>query len=142
MKKAISGILVALILMLGTVSAHAAAPAEADTNQPQTRWSYINTTTTTLSIVGGQAIFGGSIIGYYGITTKVIITLYLEYKLASSSTWSPYANGSKSFDDYMGAYGKTVPVTSGYQYRVQAVYQAFSGKNSESTTSYSQVVTY
>jgi len=142
MKKVISGILCTLILVLGVVSAHATSINETDTDQSQVRSLYINTTTTTLSISGGQAICEGLVVGYSGTTTKVTIALYLERKLASSSTWLPFANGSKSFDNYYGAYQLKVPVDKGYQYRVRAVYTAYSGKNSESLTAYSGVVAY
>ena len=142
MKKVISGILAVLILMLGAVSAYAAAPVEAEVNQPQTRLSYINMTTTTLGISGGQAICDGCVIGYYGTTTKVKIELYLERKLATASTWSPYADGSKTVDYYMAGYEMPVAVVKGYQYRVRAVYTAWAGKNSEMLTSYSGTVAY
>jgi hypothetical protein len=142
MKKVISGILCAILLLLGAVSAQAATPSEAAIELPQLRSAYTNTTITTLGISGGQATCEGSITGYSGITTKVKIELYLERKTASSSTWSPYASGSKTVNSYIGAYQLKVAVTSGYQYRVRGVYTAWSGTKSESLTSYSGVVTY
>ena len=142
MKKVISGILAVLILMLGAVSAYAADPAEAEVNQPQTRLSYINTANTVLIISGGQATCGGTAVGYYGVTTKIKIELYLERKLASSSTWSTYASGSKTVDYYMAGYEMPVAVVKGYQYRTRAVYTAWAGKNSETFTTYSPISTY
>jgi len=114
----------------GTVAAHA-------------RLSYINMTTTVLSVSSGQATCVGSVSGYKGTTTKVVITLHLERKLASSSTWTTFASDpAKTFNDWTGTYQMKKTVTSGYQYRVRAVYTAFAGSASETLTGYSSVVSF
>ncbi|MDR2525917.1 MAG: hypothetical protein LBC83_07055 [Oscillospiraceae bacterium] len=92
--------------------------------------------------VSRRVICEGVITGYSGITTKVKIELYLERKTASSSTWSAYGSSSKTVNSYIGAHQYIKSVTSGYQYRVRAVYTAWSGSNSESMTRYSGVVSY
>jgi len=145
MKKAISGILCLVLLALGAVYAQATSISDdaAESAPPQLRWSYINTIKTSLVISGGQASCTGTVTGYNGITTKVEITLYLERKLASSNTWSPYANEPKqTFNSFYGMYTMKEAATTGYEYRVRAVYTAYSGSNSETVTGYSSVVKY
>jgi len=145
MKKAISGILCLVILVLGAISAQAASISAdaAVPPPPQFRWSYINTIKTTLVISGGQASCTGTVTGYNGITDKVEITLYLERKLASSSVWSSSASDPKqTFNSFFGMYTMKKAATSGYEYRVRAVYTAYSGSNSETVTGYSNTVMY
>jgi hypothetical protein len=149
MKKAISGILCLVFLALGAVSVQATAIDLANLadfadqqDSPPTRLAYINTTNTTLGISGGQAISEGSIVGYSGITTKVTVALYLERKKASATTWTTVSSGSKTTNGHVGAHQLKTAVTSGYQYRVRAVYTAYSGSNYETLTSYSGVKTY
>jgi len=147
MEKVISGILCMAFLLLGAISSQALTFDEAgigmvDFDQPPSRLSYIGTANTTLNISGGQALCEGTVTGYSGITTKIVIALYLERKTASATTWTTIANGSKTVNSYIGAYQLKAAVTSGYQYRVRAVYTAYSGTKSETLTSYSRIVTY
>ena len=151
MKRAISGILCLVFLALGAISAQAATVdlagsiglVDLDPNEPPVvRSAYINTTLTTLTISSGQANSEGSISGYYGVTTKVTVALHLERKTASASTWTTIASGSKTTNGCVGAHQLKTAVSKGYQYRVRAVYTAYSGTKSETLTSYSGVVTY
>jgi len=124
-------------------SATTTSADEANTSPTPTRWSYINNTTTSIGISGGKAICAGSITGYKGITTKVEITLTLQRKLASSSTWDDFYNHPKQiFNDYCGTASFSKAIVSGYQYRTKAFYTAYSGSSSESLTQYSSVVSY
>jgi len=125
-------------------SATTGPAAEADPNDPPPqRLSYISTATTSISVSGGQASCTGSIVGYYGTTTKVEITLYLERKTASGSTWTTYASDPKqTFNSFTGMYTMKKSVISGYQYRVRAVYTAWAGTKSETLTGYSSVMSY
>jgi len=147
MKKAISGILCLVLLVFGAVSTQAALSsdnqlaAELDMPPPQ-RLSYTNTANTTLGISGTQAISEGLIVGYYGVTTKVTVALNLERKTASATTWTTIASGSKTTNGHFGAHQLKTTVTKGYQYRVRAVYTAYSGTKSETFTGYSRAVTY
>jgi hypothetical protein len=150
MRKICSAILsVALVLcmgVMGTLAVNAVAVNDSVfdvANPPPTRLSYISNTVTSISISGGQATCLGHVTGYNGTTTKVEITLYLERKLASSSTWSTYASDPKqTFNSYSGTYQMKKSVVSGYQYRVRAVYVAWAGSKSETLTGYSSVVSY
>jgi len=146
-KKARLAILsLALALSIGTAGVITAGATNHDAREadpPPTRLSYIMTTVTNISISGGQANCTGSITGYYGTTTKVEITLYLERKLAASSTWTTYASDPKqTFNTFCGQYTMNKPVVSGYQYRVRAEYVAYAGSAYEKLTGYSNVVTY
>jgi len=145
MKKVISGILCLVFLVFGAISAQATAVSSADLvdqNDPPMRLAYINTTVTNLVISSGQATSEGLASGYSGVTTKVTVALYLERKTASASTWTTIASGSKTTNGHVGAHQLKTSVGTGYQYRVRAVYTAWSGTKSETLTSYSRVVTY
>jgi len=147
MKKICFAILsLALVLCMGgagLVIAFATDEARRDDEPPPLRLSYIMTATTSISVSGGQASCTGSVVGYKGTTTKVEITLYLERKLASSSTWTTYASDPKqTFNSFTGMYTMKKAITKGYQYRVRAEYKAYAGSASETVTGYSSVVAY
>ena len=133
-----------LILALGCMTiASAATPAEANDPPPQTRLTYINRTQTLIGISGGKATCIGSLTGYQGTTTKVEITLTLQRKLASSSTWSDFYNHPKqTFNSYCGTASFTKDIVKGYQYRTKAVYTAYAGAKSETITEYSGAMAY
>lgn len=147
MKKACSAIL-SLILVLcmgasGGVSVSATDVSARESEPPLLRLSYTHLTRTSLTISGGQATCTGYLLGYNGTTTKVVITLYLERKTASSSTWTVYASDPpQTFNSFTGKYTMKKTVTPGYQYRVRGVYTAYAGTKSETTTAYSAVVSY
>jgi len=147
MKKVFRAVLsLALVLCLGAAGTIVVGATNVDAREAEsipTRLSYTNLTATSISISGGQATCLGHITGYNGTTTKVEITLYLERKLASSSSWSTYASGTKqTFNSYSGTYQMKKAVVSGYQYRTRAVYTAYAGSKSETITGYSNVVSY
>lgn len=129
--------------MVGGIAASATNTDAREADSPPSRLSYISMTVTNIGISGGQASCTGSIDGYKGTTTKVVITLYLERKLASSSTWTTYASSSpQTFNSYTGTYTMSKTVVKGYQYRVRAEYVAYAGSASEKLTGYSSVVAY
>jgi len=141
--KKLTAILVSLVLMagvcmVGTVSASAAN----STDPPLLRLSYINYTVTNIGVSGGQATCAGLVVGYSGTTTKVTIALYLERKLASSSTWSTCASDSQTTNGVNASLQIKASVSSGYQYRTHAVYKAYAGSSYETLDGYSSVVTY
>ena len=100
-------------------------------------------TQTLIEINGGNATCVGSIAGHSGTTTKVEVTLTLQRKLASSSTWSNYYNHPKqTFNSFKGTATFTKAVVKGYQYRTKAVYVAYAGSKSETLTAYSSALAY
>ena len=147
--KKLTAILVALVLVIGvcvagTVSASATNDISADFRPPPQRLSYINYTATNIGISGGEATCTGLVVGYNGTTTKIIITLYLEYKLANSSNWSAYADSSPQTTNGSSAslQMKVSGIPKGYQYRTHAVYKAYAGSAYEILDGYSSVVSY
>ena len=95
MKRLLSLVLCIIIGIGCMISASAAAVANpaveaAPNDPPPQRMAYTHQTITQISISGGKAICVGNLTGYQGTTTKVEITLTLQRKLASSSTWSNY----------------------------------------------------
>jgi hypothetical protein len=146
---AILSLAMALCLgMAGAVSAHAAALINDDVAiqieiPNEVMMAFIQQTTTSLRISGGQATLAGTIIGYNGLTTRVVITLHLERRVNSSSAWSTiFSDSARTFNSFAGSHQITRAVTSGFQYRVRAVYTAFAGTRSETITAYSSIVTF
>jgi len=138
-------VLLCLAVGIGGVTIMSAAvPAEEAREAPvQTRMSYVNSTLTSISIVNGQAICVGTLIGYQGVTTKVEITLTLQFKTASSSTWSDYYKHPKqTFNTWRGTASCSPAVVRGYQYRTKALYTAYSGVKFESFIEYSPTQSY
>lgn len=104
-------------------------------------WTYINDTLTVLSISdSGIATCTSKITGYSGSTTKVHITMTLQKKGGFLNLfWTDVMEWSQSFNNYYGTLSKTHS-TSGGTYRIRAVYVAYSGSDSETTTAYSSEV--
>jgi len=146
MVKRLLSLVLCLILALGCLTlASAATPIEAEVYDPtpQLRLSYIADTLTNISIVNGSAICVGNLTGYQGTTTKVEITLTLQRKLSTSSTWDDWYNHPmQTFNNYKGTASFTKTVEKGYQYRTKAFYKAYAGSNSESLTAYSGAQSY
>jgi len=138
---------VLLCLMIGvscmTLASAATLTDEAREQPPQLRMAYVSNAQTNIGINSGKAICVGSLTGYQGITTKVEITLTLQRKLSTSSTWTDYYNHPKqTFNAYCGTASFSKDIVQGYQYRTKAVYTAWSGTKSETFTEYSGAMTY
>ena len=106
-------------------------------------YAYTHSTTTILSIPStGKSISYASLQGYQGVTTRVDITMVLQKKGGLFNLfWTDLSTWSQSFNGYSGALSKQQDVGSG-TYRLNAVYKAYSGNNSETITSYSKDVKY
>jgi len=102
---------------------------------------YIDTTLTTISISSGTATAKGNVTGYSGVTTQLKVYLYLQqYK---NGLWQDIANWSDTFNTYKGTLTETSNVTSGYKYRVKAIYYGYGiGGGYDEITTYSNEVTY
>jgi len=139
----------AIVLCMVAFFTFASFPVSAnggESNEPEiaSKWSYVLTTNTNLSISSsGTATCTGKITGYSGTTTKVEIYLYLQqYK---NGAWSTVSGGSwyQLFNSHKGTLQKTKSgLASGYQYRLKASYYAWSGSNSENVVAYSSTVNY
>jgi len=143
--KRVFSVLLCLAIGFGCMTlAHADTPAdEAREPAAPTRMAYVNVTRTNIGISGGQAICSGSLTGYQGTTTKVEITLTLQRKLASSSTWTDYYNHPKqTYNTYCGTASFSKDIVKGYQYRTKALFKAYAGSNYETFTEYSGALSY
>jgi len=116
---------------------------ENNSDEIGSRFSYTNSTATTLSISSsGVSTSTARLNGYQGTTTKVDITMTLQRKGGLFNLfWNDVTTWSQTFNSHSGTLSRTYNVSSG-TYRVKAVYKAFSGNNSETITSYSGEVKY
>jgi len=100
----------------------------------------ISTTTTGISISGGNGSAICSVAGYQTFVTKCSIKANLQqYK---SGSWVTIATWEKSITGSYGSLTGTAAITKGYDYRVQAIYTATSATLTETFTAYSGVKSY
>lgn len=103
----------------------------------QAEYTYIDYVTSGLSISGGKASAGGTVVAFDPNTIKIKIEL--EYRDSSSSPWSVYGtwNDSKA-NTTRFTYTDGCSVSSGYQYRSKVTGTV----NGENAIAYSSIVTY
>ena len=119
-------VLLSLSLSAATLSAYAV--------------SNISTTTTGISISGGNGTVICSVTGFQKTVTKCSIKANLQqYK---NGSWVTIATWQQSFNDYYGLLTGTKAITKGYDYRTQAIYTATSASLTETFTTYSGVKHY
>jgi len=100
----------------------------------------ISSTSTGISISGGNGSAACSIVCYPTLVTKCSIKANLQqYK---NGSWVTVATWSQSFNSYRGSLTGTATITKGYDYRVQAIYTATSASMTETFTTYSGVKSY
>ena len=131
MKRTITALLVACVLLFSSISvAYAAifgsvAPMAENYLDAEAR----------LKIVSGTATVSGNMNGKMGITTKVTIHLYLQqYK---NGKWTDYDDWLESKNGTGLTVSKTVTVPTGYKYRAKASCYAYAGNNCEHVVKYS-----
>lgn len=92
--------------------------------------NYISRGTVNLTkISSNKAGIDCSIYGYQGITTKIVITAYLqEYRNGAWQTIRTYTQTSNS---HIASMTRESAVSSGRSYRVTVLVQAYSGERSE-----------
>jgi hypothetical protein len=143
MKKVISGILCAMVLMFGMVSAYAETPTITNPIQQTTSPPLLYMVNTTLKIVNGQAICDGTIIVNDSSALSVSITLTLERMSISGNIWLINISSSMVFNSGGGTFQMVLPVIMGYMYRVKAVYHVnLVGGGTISIVDYSKIVIY
>ena len=135
MKKIMTVVLIASMLILGTVTASASifndiAPMASNYSQVMTD----------LTITSGTANASAAIYGKPGITTKTTIHLYIQqYK---DGQWVDYKDWIKSEDSVNTSLSKSMAVAKGYKYRAKASCYAYAGSKCEHVTRYSAEVKY
>jgi len=102
--------------------------------------SNISTTTTGISISGGNGSVICSVAGRQGTVTKCSIKANLQqYK---NGSWVTIATWQQSFNTFYGTLTGTKAITKGYNYRTQAIYTATSASGTQTLTAYSGVKSY
>ncbi|MCL2299070.1 MAG: hypothetical protein FWC27_02845 [Firmicutes bacterium] len=100
----------------------------------------ISSTTTGISISGGNGSVICAVAGYQTFVTKCSIKASLQqYK---NGSWVTIATWQQSFGTFHGSLTGTAAITKGYDYRTQAIYTATSAAMTESFTTYSGVKHY
>ncbi len=132
MFKKILALVMCVVMLCGT---GLIASAETPENQIQPRYSYTNMVSCSLNNASGKAQCVGSVGGYSGITTKIVMKMTLQKK--TLFWWSKVQEWSSTTNSYTAAMSKTVAVESG-TYRVKLVATVYSGSNSEEVDIYSQ----
>ena len=100
----------------------------------------ISTTTTGISISGGNGGVICTVAGYQAFVIKCSIKANLQqYK---NGSWVTIATWQQSFNGCYGSLTGTVAITKGYDYRTQAIYTATSTTLTETFTAYSGVKHY
>ena len=126
MLKRILAVVMCLVLMCGM---SIAVSAESGENQVQPRYSYTHGISATLRDSSGKALCVGSVDGYDGITTKIVLTMTLQKKTLLLF-WSTEKEWTTTVNDVDAVLSKTVAVDSG-TYRVKVEAKVYSGSNYE-----------
>ncbi len=134
MKKLIS-VFLSLAMILAVAVSASAAPPETDYKEPIEvipRYSFTNNTKTITSsdIVDGVEVIicHGSVNGYRGITTKIIIDLELQQLV--NDEWQTINSWSTTVNSHRASLEKNQEVPSG-TYRTFATYTVFGGEQCE-----------
>ena len=133
--------LVLLLCSASVINVQATAndPSAAEEAPVISRLAYTKNTRTSLSISSsGVATLTAEFTGYSGTTTKVVIALTLE-KQNTNGSWYTVISWQSTYNSYSATMIKTYNVSSGL-YRAKAVYTAYSGSSTETTTQYSGTV--
>ncbi len=131
MKRTITALLVACVLLFSSISVASAAIFGSVAPMAE---NYLDAEAR-LKIVSGTATVSGNMNGKMGITTKVTIHLYLQqYK---NGKWTDYDDWLESKNGTGLTVSKTVTVPTGYKYRAKASCYAYAGNNCEHVVKYS-----
>ena len=130
MKRTITALLVACVLLFSSISVASAAIFGSVAPMAE---NYLDAEAR-LKIVSGTATVSGNMNGKMGITTKVTIHLYLQqYK---NGKWTDYDDWLESKNGTGLTVSKTVTVPTGYKYRAKASCYAYAGNNCEHVVKY------
>lgn len=131
MKRTITALLVACVLLFSSISVASAAIFGSVAPMAE---NYLDAEAR-LKIVSGTATVSGNMNGKMGITTKVTIHLYLQqYK---NGKWTDYDDWLESKNGTGLTVSKTVTVPTAYKYRAKASCYAYAGNNCEHVVKYS-----
>lgn len=98
-------------------------------------YSYTHTISSGLAISNKTAYCSSSVVGYYGTTTKIIVTQTLQKKAGAS--WTGTSTWTKTFNSWYANYDNTKSSLIGGTYRLKTVAKVYKGSNYETITVYS-----
>lgn len=105
------------------------------------RWSYISTTTQGMSISNGKATMSATISGYPGITTKVIIYMYLQKYY--DGYWHNLTATKDEFNSFHGEKERYKTGCTSGKYRLKVSFYAYGPNNKyENHVAYSATYNY
>lgn len=105
------------------------------------RWSYIAGTSQGMSITDdATAIMTGSLTGYQGTTTKVIIYMYLQRR--QDGIWKNLTWTKDEFNRFYGTAERLKYDCSRGTYRLKVSYYAYAGSKYENHVAYSATYIY
>ncbi len=131
MKKSVISILLALVLVF-TVAITAFA-AIADDNLVSPCYTYIGSTATSFTVNTFSCAATGDICGMGGVT-KVNIKLQLQKE--NDGVWSTVETWEKTFNSYTGELEGSATISPFSNYRLKAVYTAYTSSDSETLVAY------
>lgn len=103
------------------------------------RYSYTNSCSSTLTISGSTATCESEATGYYGETTKIVISQTLQKYNSSTGKWSDVASWRETDTGYHGSATYTKSGLSSGSYRIEAEFYVYAGSNYEQITIYSDI---
>ena len=136
MFKKILALVMCIVMLCGT---GLIANAETTENQVQPRYSYTHGISATLANSSGKALCAGSVDGYEGTTTKIVMTMTLQKK--TLLWWSDVQVWSKTTYTYYNDATYTISVDSG-THRVKVEAKVYAGSNYENVDCTSKTYTF
>jgi hypothetical protein len=139
MRKGLSVIMIAVIMTASMLPAY----AEDTYIDEDASVYYLYTAEITTGLIissSGTATATTAVIGEAGLTTKIVINMYLEKY--NSGTWDEIAHWSKTSTSCSAQLSKTKTVSSGNIYRVRTEVRSYAGTKYEDIMRYSHNVQY
>ena len=98
-------------------------------------YSYTSNCHSSLNIIGSNGECVSYLLGYSGITTKIVVKQYLQVR--DGNRWRTSQSWTKTFYSYHALFANNRTLYSGNTYRVYSEFTVYSGSNSENVYAYS-----
>lgn len=98
-------------------------------------YAYTNKCHSSLNISGSNGECVSYLLGYSGITTKIVVKQYLQVR--DGNRWRTSQSWTKTFYSYHALFVNNRTLYSGNTYRVYSEFTVYSGSNSENVYAYS-----
>ena len=106
-----------------------------DSSGNNLRYSYTNNCSSWLYISGLNGECISYLLGYSGITTKIVVKQYLQVR--DGNRWRTSQSWSKTYYSYHASFVNDRTLYSGNTYRVYTEFTVYSGSSHETVTAYS-----